>query len=683
MKLVVCLLFCLRLVADGGFCFDGTKVEADSEFGYSSTEFTKAAPRFYIRDIVSDSDWVCFEPVKEGHYSVSLSSERDFSITLSSKARKDGVTLDDIKISSASASDRCVTLIVAFPVNSEMTYYFKGLDYVGQMWGDEIVFAIPSQAGSKRLGREPVQGVGNSIEEVFIGLDPDYPAFYRTFYNIITHELCFAYDLGFVKGNTEWKLRSCRYSQTPGSGMRVAWERYAKIYPDAFVVRTPIMGNWMHNAPIGGVKDFQDFGFAFKTGNLTTEWDDINNMLSFRYTEPLTWWMPFEPSAKESAAANRINVDDAGVTIGGQTDDAAILELGAAEARRLASGGDARAMTWERSVMYDASGKPAGKWLDTPWCKGIVWSMSELPGIDRKEGDPTSSFGYKWNEIYRNDLYPIDEKASRPVPSMWIDGEYTDSSEGYITIEMDYRREHLERAAVPLTFSLDEKVPVVFKGLTSFEYVRGIADDTHAAGRLMFANATPLYYSWLAPMLDVMGTETDWRWTGDWHPFEMEELQYKRMLCYGKPFCFIQNTEFSKFTFEMIEKYIKRCLAFGMFPGFFSADAYNGHFFMDPSLYEPVRPLFKKYMPMIIKLANAGWEPVTKVSVNNPGLYVERFGNPYEETCYITVYNPGPDTLEIEFTDIDPSFFLSPTPILGATSLGPEEVSVFELKPVR
>jgi len=35
----------------------------------------------------------------------------------------------------------------------------------------------------------------------------------------------------------------------------------------------------------------EDFGFRFKEGNDETGWDDQHNILTFRYTEPMTWWM--------------------------------------------------------------------------------------------------------------------------------------------------------------------------------------------------------------------------------------------------------------------------------------------------------------------------------------------------------------------------------------------------------
>ena len=112
------------------------------------------------------------------------------------------------------------------------------------------------------------------------------------------------------------------------------------------------------------------------------------------------------------------------------------------------------------------------------------------------------------------------------------------------------------------------------------------------------------------------------------------ELLYRRALCKGKPFCFLMNTRFEDFSSELVEKYMKRCLAYGMFPGFFSANASGGHYFTRPELYNRDRPLFKRYVPLCKQVAEAGWEPITLARTDDEHVYIERFGN-----RYYTVFN--------------------------------------------
>ena len=153
-------------------------------------------------------------------------------------------------------------------------------------------------------------------------------------------------------------------------------------------------------------------------------------------------------------------------------------------------------------------------------------------------------------------------------------------------------------------------------------------------GKYMMANGTPGAMWYLPVLLDVVGTETDWCINGKWAPVTLEEFCYRRSACAAKPYCFLMNTNFKYFTHEMVEKYMKRSGAFGMFPSFFSANAASDHYFTQPDLYERDRPLFKKYMPVIRRVAESGWEPVTLAETEQKDIHLERFG-----TRYITVIN--------------------------------------------
>jgi hypothetical protein len=255
--------------------------------------------------------------------------------------------------------------------------------------------------------------------------------------------------------------------------------------------------------------------------------------------------------------------------------------------------------------------------------------MNSLPGI---AGEVTD-FGLKWNAGEKARLYGPERKGD-------LDGEYVDSSEGYVTAVLDYRRDHLAAARAPLTFDAAFR-PAVFRGLIAAGYVQALAEDVHAMGKLMMANGTPGRLWFLAPHLDVMGTETDWNHGGQWRPMAHRELLYRRALCGPKPFCFLMNTDFGQFPYEKVERYMKRSLAYGMFPGFFSHNASEGHYFTRPELYNRDRPLFRKYVPLVKRVAEAGWEPLTQARSEDPAFLIERFGQDY-----LTVFNDGGEARE-------------------------------------
>ena len=342
-----------------------------------------------------------------------------------------------------------------------------------------------------------------------------------------------------------------------------------------------------------------------------------------------------------------------------------------AEARRLASQGSLEAKALLTSGCRDADGRPLVAFENTPWCDGAVWRMNSMPGIP---GD-VNDFKTKWNR-------PLREKLYGPRRTGDLDGEYIDSAEGG---SPDFHHDHFAAARTPLTFSNDDHRPVIFPGLIAYEYVRGIADDVHGMNKLMMANYTPTRYFWLAPLLDVLGTETDWNPGGRWQPMPDAEMLYRRAICKGKPYCFLMNTPFERFPTALVEKYMKRCLAYGMFPGFFSHDASNAAYFTRPQLYNRDRPLFKKYVPLCRQVAEAGWEPVTRARSSDSHVYVERFGE-----NYLTLFNDSPQRRPVTITFEGPQpqstrELLSSRPVEwrdGKTTLtlDPEDVAVFALR---
>jgi hypothetical protein len=82
-----------------------------------------------------------------------------------------------------------------------------------------------------------------------------------------------------------------------------------------------------------------------------------------------------------------------------------------------------------------------------------------------------------------------------------------------------------------------------------------------------------------------------------------------------------------------------------MFPGFFSHNASQGHYFNRPELYERDRPLFKKYVPLCKRVAEAGWEPVTLARSSDSRVYVERFGEKF-----FTVFNDSAEQRTVTIT---------------------------------
>jgi len=554
----------------------------------------KPAQGFQIRDVAAGSDFVADAEL--------LGLEAAGTIDRTFRGREQTCARFDMTATDKTGKDRAITLIYAIRVGAAgLTWLEDPRRSVPVAQGKEYTVATQFRAG--RLGRWPLAAVVGPKQGRAIGIDMAAPAFFRVGYNAGTEELFVAYDIGLTPEKPSATIRFCEFTFEPEWGFRAALARYYELFPDHFRCRTPEQGLWMPFAKISDVKGWEDFGFKFKEGNNETRWDDEHGIITFRYTEPMTWWMKMPKEMPRT------------------------MEAALAEARRLAEEKKPRALALFSSGYHDARGQFVARLLDTPWCNGAVWSMNSMPGI---AGEATD-FKFKWNPSLRDRLYG-------PQRSGDLDGEYIDSSEGYVTDELDFRRAHFAAAQTPLCFSPEDHRPAIFRGLVAFEYVRGIAQDVHGMGRLMMANGAPGRLCWLAPMLEVLGTETNWNRNGNWQPMTDAELLFRRALCKGKPYCFLMNTEFEQFPSALVEKYMKRSLAYGMFPGFFSHNASQGHYFTRPELYDRDRPLFKRYVPLCKRVAEAGWEPITLARSSDERVYVERFGD-----RWLTVFNDSPD----------------------------------------
>jgi hypothetical protein len=568
--------------------------------GVATVRRSASVEGFQVRDVAAGSNFVALE--RE-----ALGLKLDCT-----KTEQNGVTFLDVTLSDTTGKDRAVTLYYVVPLEPKgLQWFHDPRQTIPVEPSREYMNATAFHAGANgRLSRYPLGAVADASKGVGLGIDMARPAFCRIGYNSGTGELFLAYDLGLTPEKPTARVRFCRLGFEPAWGFRGALTRYYQALPEAFRCRTPEQGLWMPFAKISKVEGWEDFGFKFKEGNDETKWDDAHGIITFRYTEPMTWWMTMPKDMPRT------------------------LEAAVAEAKRLADKGGKWAQALFTSGYRNEAGQFAARLLDTPWCNGAVWSMNSMPGI---KGDVTD-FQNKWNPKLRESLYG-------PKRSSDLDGEYIDSSEGYVTDELDFCRDHFATADTPLCFAQESHKPAIFRGLVAFEYVRGIADDVHAMGKLMMANGAPSRLSWLCPLLEVLGTETDWHRQGRWMPMSDSELLYRRAMCKGKPYCFLMNTAFEEFSYELVEKYMKRSLAYGMFPGFFSHNASQGHYFTRPELYNRDRPLFKKYVPLCKLVAEAGWEAIPHARTNHERVYVERFGG-----RYLTVFNDNPEPRTVTLT---------------------------------
>ena len=81
--------------------------------------------------------------------------------------------------------------------------------------------------------------------------------------------------------------------------------------------------------------------------------------------------------------------------------------------------------------MQDTEGHPALIFRNEPWANGAVWSLNPNPWLP---SDPNAATVH-WNAAIREQLYG-------PGAVGQLDGEYLDSLEGYVTANLNFRRDH-------------------------------------------------------------------------------------------------------------------------------------------------------------------------------------------------------------------------------------------------
>jgi len=585
-------------------------------------DVTAQAPGgFLVRDVAANSDFVGF---KQGACAeLELRIDTEYRIAASHIAVRGRLTDE-------SGSDRAVTLVFALP-----------LEAAGWRWGDDVrrdrtitgqqeyAQTVGVRGGATgTLSAYPIAPVCDADTGLALGLDLASPALFRLGYQAGIRQLFIAYDFGLVRdserfpGGAEFSFVMYRFE--PDWGFRSAWQKYLAIFPEHFRVRSRDQGIWMPFTDVSRVEGWADFGFRYHEGNNNVPWDDAHGVLSFRYTEPMTWWMPMAKDVQRTPA-EAIRIRDE------------LDREGRPSQQRLAQ-------VSRTAAMFDEGGEPCLLFRDEPWCQGAIWSLNPNPHLGMTAAgtatnEPLNAATVHWNDEVRDRLY------GPQVPGR-LDGEYLDSLEGYVTAELNFRRDHFRFTTVPLTFDTESRQPALFKGLAIFEFTRWMADDVHRIGKLMFANSVPYRFSFLCPWLDVMGTETVWLSQGRYRPAADAQMCLWRTLSGGKPYVLLMNTDYQAFGPDLVARYFQRCLFYGMLPSFFSHNAAENPYWQNSGWYNRDRARFKEYLPVIKRVAEAGWQPVTASRSENPHLWLERFGPSPDGSIYLTVFNDTPTPQE-------------------------------------
>jgi hypothetical protein len=129
-----------------------------------------------------------------------------------------------------------------------------------------------------------------------------------------------------------------------------------------------------------------------------------------------------------------------------------------------------------------------------------------------------------------------------------------------------------------------------------------------------------------------------------------------RTLSGKKPYLLLMNTDYASFGTNYVDRYFQRSLFYGMYPSMFSRNAAENPYWQNPTWYNRDRPLFKRYLPVIKQVAEAGWQPVTLGTCGNTNILVERFGPAPDGAVFFTLFNDSTTTQTATLsTTLDPA----------------------------
>lgn len=643
----------VRLSANGLDLSVNTALGIVTRFDVNGARVGQRIPLTFVRDAAADSDFLAPE-----HWTKAL---HDHSVTLTGTVDSLGlqlaITLDATdneisftgRIEDLEGRDRAITAYIALPVEGK-----------GWIWSDdarrerpanEDVLMNVTATGAGATGqcsRYPLAALSGPLGGIALAVPLETPRHHRFGYNVDADWFFLAVDLGLspdaVKSPQSADFRVVLYSFDPAWRFRAALDGYYARFPESFVKRVPSEGLWMAFADISTVIGWEDFGFAFHEGLNNVAWDEQHNILSFHYTEPMTTWLPLPPEVprNQAGAAEYLNT---------------LLEkpeLGKQEIASIVQG----------SALRGADGAYVLGVHNAPWCDGCVFGLNPDPDIPASFVSPKN----KGRAELRVIEYVLAEAAAKP--SQAVDGVYIDSYPFWANT-IDYDRAHFAAADIPLVYDTHSFRVGILTIFATFEFVEEVARRMHAQGKYMMANGVLWDRAFPAHSLDVLGTETNWMPNGKWTPMSDEELFFKRALCRHKPYCFLMNTHYDDFTLELTERYMQRALFYGMYPGFFSENASDHCYFATPAWYELARSLFKHYVPLIQRMAKAGWQPITHARSNDPRVLVERYGEPTDGAVYIAALNDSPEALSATICVDLNAFKWDPQRVLLETLTGP------------
>ena len=575
---------------------------------------------FFVRDVAADSDLVALEgdvSAGDGRLSVAYDAPGlDLSLRTVYEADADHIAVR-VTAENRTRDDRAVTVYFAlpFPVGDAL-------------WWDDILTTRPA-VGNETYGAFGRMSAGanghhstypfgcvSGQQSAALAIPMDHPLCHRFAACAASRQFFLAVDLGLTPATVKSPNRAdysfVIYRCDPRWGLRSAAERYYRLFPRFFAKRMPEDGGWVCWGNCDGMTNLQALGFAYHWGPNGPEavaFDDANGLYSFLYSDSARYFADLgqfdhRPKPAEAAAA-MLRLLDAG--------DPRAHVLGA----RAGATGRSRYMSREETRGREAAERWLEKSIAAVKVSGALDSQGRIQVgylVNRKDWggedwwtgrcfcniDPDIPGGYG-QFLFEHILEPTVaayRRAGGELDGFGLDNYFSNAT------SVDFSREHLAHTDFPATFATGDFRPVVTGDTIMYEWVRELKRRLETEGKWLMANTGHQPFPFAQHLLDMNGLE----WGLE------KAAPAARVLAYRK-----QVVTLPVKPEHYREPFIKAHLPMAALPGGY---ARGSSFAPDGETAK----LYAKYVPILKRMAAAGWEPVPWARTDKPGVSLERFG---------------------------------------------------------
>ncbi len=572
---------------------------------------------FWIREVKAKMPTLVHGRFDTGPKISFNGSAEQFEMTAEFSNKGDYIAVDGVVRNRASVTERCADLKFALPIDCNDWQWGADLNaeqrinktVYSQKTGDGIAIYPLASASSTDLGAG-----------ISLAIPPQYPTLFQT--GAGSSGLFVLIKLGFSKHTVpanETAFHFIIYRHDPAWGFRASLERYYQFFRDPYFTRhVNKFGAWGWHYPTPSewsnadlyafhesagetweIKDEGMHGYEHEGKNLATNLadfvrltrvveDEKRGIYSLPYTiigQRQIYRLPTMPKTRDEALAAFTN----------WTTPEPMLFQSPGPSVSFRNVDQLKEMI-RNSCVYDRDQKPdvlIREYLGNT----VTFPLNPNP---RLFADTTNLTIAKYT---LNDYLPMLFNGSK-----LIDGCYVDSLgrwPGYF----NHRQEHFRYTTLPLTYS--ESAPAIWNLQSHAEYLVELSKQLHAQNRILFANGTHANRVMLGFYVDVLGEE-------GLPDFTKPGFYAKRVAAFDKPFCALNGRDNTN------PRVWNSCLYLGLFIG-----ARN----------KQGEQLERKYLPIIIRMNEAGWRPVPHARSDSNDVVLERWGDGNGKPLFLSVLN--------------------------------------------